>query len=294
MSPQSLRDQHQTTNPRTQPTDGADPVEFFCGMGAASINICITFPMNKLMFRQQLYGISARAAVKQLQKEGLSKLYRGMLPPLVQKTTSLSIMFGMYDKYQKVLRTHKPSASNTGIKATSAVLAGCTEAILCPLERVQVLLQDKHYHKHFRNTVHALSELRSYGAQEYYRGLTPILMRNGPSNVLFFLGRGEIKQLLPPASTQSGEIMRDFVSGGVLGAFISTLFFPVNVVKAQMQSRVGGEFIGFRAAFVAVFEERNRKWSNLFRGMHVNYTRSLISWGIINASYELLKKYLTD
>ena len=119
-------------------------------------------------------------------------------------------------------------------------------------------------------------------------------MRNGPSNVLFFLGRGEFKQCLPPAETPSGEIMNDFISGGVLGAFISTLFFPVNVVKAQMQCKVGGEFIGFREAFRAVFEERGRRWPSLFRGVHVNYTRSLVSWGIINASYELLKKYMTE
>ncbi len=26
----------------------------------------------------------------------------------------------------------------------------------------------------------------------------------------------------------------------------------------------------------------------MFYGVHVNYTRALISWGIINASYELL------
>jgi hypothetical protein len=27
----------------------------------------------------------------------------------------------------------------------------------------------------------------------------------------------------------------------------------------------------------------------MFRGVHINFTRSLISWGIINASYEVIK-----
>lgn len=198
----------------------------------------------------------------------------------------------MYDKYQKTLRTQFPTMPGLANKATAAMFAGCTEALLAPLERVQVLLQDKHYHAHFRNTAHAFSELRPYGVTEYYRGLTPILLRNGPSNVLFFLGRGEIKKLLPPLQSPGGDIAGDFISGGVLGAVISTLFFPVNVAKAHMQSRVGGHFISFHVALVTVYEERNRKLSHLFRGIHVNFMRSLISWGVINASYEVLKKYL--
>lgn len=38
-------------------------------------------------------------------------------------------------------------------------LAGSAEAILCPLERVQVLLQSAHYHERFYNTGHALKEV---------------------------------------------------------------------------------------------------------------------------------------
>ena len=30
--------------------------------------------------------------------------------------------------------------------AVSAMLAGCTEALLCPFERVQTVLQDKKFH----------------------------------------------------------------------------------------------------------------------------------------------------
>ena len=73
---------------------------------------------------------------------------------------------------------------------------------------------------------------------------------------------------------------------------ISTAFFAVNVVKTRTQSQVGGGFPNFRVTFVTVFRERNCSWRRTFLGVHVNYSRSLISWGIINASYELLKKML--
>lgn len=62
--------------------------EFVCGYGAAFINICITFPINKVMFRQMAYGIRTNSALLQMKKEGISHLYRGLLPPLLQKTLS--------------------------------------------------------------------------------------------------------------------------------------------------------------------------------------------------------------
>ena len=270
-----------------------DPREFVCGWGSASINVVMTFPMNKVIFRQQLYGIRTHVAVRQLQKEGLVHLYRGLMPPFLQKTTSMSLMFGMYDAIQRMLHYAVPSLPIYVNKSTAAILAGCTEATLAPFERVQTLMQDIHKRNHWKNTLHAFRDIHSqHGVLEFYRGLGPILVRNGLSNAMFFLGREDIKKMLPPATTSGGDVFLNFVSGAVLGAFISTIFFPVNVVKTQMQSKVGGDFVGFKETFNVVFQERNRSWKKIFYGAHWNFSRSLISWGVINASYELLKQGL--
>jgi len=256
------------------------------------VNITATFPLNKVMFRQQLYGINVSNAIRQLRREGWLNLYRGVMPPLMQKTTSLSIMFGTYHQYQSLLQSHAPVLSNRLNKSGAAFLAGTTEALLAPFERVQTLLQDKSCHQPYKNTWHALKSLRVYGMTEYYRGLSPVLLRNGPSNILFFVFRGDLKECLPTADSASGNILADFISGGLLGAFISTLFFPVNVVKTKMQSSVGGPFPGMWVTFVAIMKERDYRLDKLYRGVHVNYTRSIISWGLINASYEIFKSYL--
>ena len=65
-----------------------DSREFICGYGAAFINICLTFPINKVIFRQMVYGMRTNSALLQLRKEGLYHLYRGLLPPLMSKTLS--------------------------------------------------------------------------------------------------------------------------------------------------------------------------------------------------------------
>ncbi|KAB7505984.1 Solute carrier family 25 member 51 [Armadillidium nasatum] len=195
-----------------------DNREFVCGWGAAFINITVTFPMNKIMFRQMLHGISTARAVAQLKKEGVKNLYRGILPPLCQKTISTSVMFGMFEQYGQLFRHYLPGLSPGVNMATSASLAGCTEAILCPLERIQTVLQDRKFHGMYK--IH-----------------------------LWRLG------------------MYPFVW-------------------------VGGPFLSIFGTFSDVFESRGRKLSGLFKGVHVNFTRALVSWGIINASYEVLLKTL--
>jgi hypothetical protein len=83
------------------------------------------------------------------------------------------------------------------------------------------------------------------------------------------------------------SVARDFVSGAVLGATISTVFFPINVAKSVMQSQLGGPFPGVVPTMTRLYRERNG-FHGLFRGGHINYSRSLLSWGIINSTYEFL------
>ncbi|MCL4128524.1 UNVERIFIED_CONTAM: hypothetical protein GTU68_001586 [Idotea baltica] len=236
-----------------------------------------------------LHGISTNHAMRQLRKEGLKNLYRGILPPLGQKTISTSIMFGMFEKYKVLFRSHCPFLGSRWCCSCCSCPCWCTEAILCPLERIQVILQDKKFHGLYKNTLHCATELNKFGFSEYYRGLYLILLRNSASNILFFGLRKEIKEAVPPfGDSWYDHFLFDFLSGALLGAFISTIMYPTNVVKSHQQSQVGGPFQSIHGTFLDVYEARGRKLRKLFKGVHVNYTRALLSWGIINASYEIL------
>lgn len=266
---------------------------YVCGSIAALTNVMLTFPIQKVLFRQQLHGVRAIEAVQQLQREGLRNLYRGLLPPLLQKSTTVAMMFGLYQDFSRVSLDR---AKGTGIpewvtRGFAAVMAGTAEAALTPFERVQTLLQDHRHHGRFNNTAHTFRTLLSeYGVRECYRGLVPILLRNGPSNVLFFGLRGPIKEQLPQATTKTGNLVNDFVCGGLLGAGLGIMFYPLNVIKSRAQSQVGGDFRPTREVLLTVWRERGGSLAMLFRGAHLNYHRSLLSWGIINATYELLLK----
>ena len=53
--------------------------DFFRGYMASTVNILMTFPANKLMFRQQVLGSTVPVAFDSLRRDGLHRLYRGRM-----------------------------------------------------------------------------------------------------------------------------------------------------------------------------------------------------------------------
>jgi hypothetical protein len=265
--------------------------EYAAGFLSSATNILLTYPVNKLIFRQQIYRLTTIDAYQQLKHEGFLILYRGMALPLLQKTFSLSIMFGANAHYLHLFQTFSKQ-DHWYYQPISSALAGSTEAILTPLERTQVLLQTPKFNKRIHNVLHAFMLLyREYGIIEYYRGLSLILIRNSLSNVIFFACRKPMKDLLPKASTNFQHSLYDFVSGGLLGAFLSTLTYPINVLKNIQQSELGGQRDRPWKILRSVYEQRGHSIKEFYIGAKWNFLRSLVSWGIINSTYEY---YLTS
>lgn len=143
-----------------------------------------------------LHGVAASSAYQQLRQEGIFFLYRGIFPPLAQKTVSLSLMFGVYDGTRRPLVDMGCNAYMA--KTVAGLTAGTVEAALMPFERIQTLLADSTYHSLFKNTAQAFRYVwQTHGLRELYRGLSPILLRNGPSNSMFFVMREEVAERLP-------------------------------------------------------------------------------------------------
>lgn len=88
------------------------------------------------------------------------------------------------------------------------------------------------------------------------------------------------------------QTAQEFMSGAVIGAVTSSIFYPLNVIKVAMQSTMGTSSISMWLAFLNVYKERGSKIANVYRGCTVNCTRAFISWGIMNTAYEHMKKIL--
>lgn len=88
--------------------------------------------------------------------------------------------------------------------------------------------------------------------------------------------------------------MQEFLAGALIGATISSLFYPINVIKVSMQSSMGTARISMITAFRNVYNERGRSLSNVYKGVSVNCSRAFISWGIMNTAYEHIKQFLHE
>lgn len=153
-----------------------------------------------------LHGVKVKTAFHQLHSEGITYLYRGIGPPLLQKTLSLSVMFGVYDGVKKIT-IEQYEINEYSAKFIAGIVSGSLEAVLMPFERVQTVLADAAYHEKYKNTHHAFRMICSeFGWKELYRGMMPIIIRNGPSNAVFFLLREEAQKL--PHKVSSCEYLR--------------------------------------------------------------------------------------
>lgn len=196
-------------------------------------------------------------------------------------------MFSMYEGCKERLYTLTSNDILTRILA--AHIAGTAEAILMPLERVQTLLQDWRYHDKFKNTPHAFKYLlKNYGISECYRGLVPIIYRNSSSNLMFFIMKEHSNEWMG----ERQSLLTSFINGALIGGLTSTIFYPMNVIKIHMQSKIGGNFEKFITVTREIYIARNRSVMLFYNGVHLNCMRSFISWGVINASYDFLKKIM--
>ncbi|VDO04089.1 unnamed protein product [Rodentolepis nana] len=273
------------------------PREYVCGAVASMTNLIIVFPLHKTVFFQQLEGVRFSAAFARLRLEGLTHLFRGLLPPLLQRSTSASVMFGFQSQSQRFLNRNEATVKLSPYLKTiiSATMAGSLEAALTPFERVQTLLQSSNNSLLYKNTSRALySLLKSHGIHELYRGCTPIFLRNCIGNIFYFVGKDRLMESGQYQDLPSGQRhLTDFLIGGFLGSTIGVIIYPLNVAKCQMQSVVGTKFTSLRSSVLTLLNERQHvKIRRLYSGLPANVGRSLLSWGIITMVYEWLLTFI--
>lgn len=251
----------------------------------------VVFPIYKTIFRQQIHNSSIRQAVAQLKKEGYRKLYRGVVPPLIQRTLTGTVLFGVQGTFlhQLASQTVFPSSA---LPALAGLGTGVVEAlVLTPYERIQNLLQNSQNDQKLPNMKSVLMELnKQRPASGYYRAFLPIAVRNALGSTLYFGLKGPIydamhAQGLPP-------LVASFASGTLASWPITFVVFPMSVLVANMQKNLEGEVKGMMAYWRILWEGRQQSVRQLYRGGSLVILRSCISWGVTTALYDWQQRQL--
>ncbi|KAL6090273.1 hypothetical protein STEG23_029461 [Scotinomys teguina] len=264
-------------------------------LGAISnfMSTFLTFPIYKVVFRQQIHAIAVSEAVRQLWHEGPQHFYRGIYPPLLSKTLQGTLLFGTYDSLLCFLSPVGPHS--LGQRWTAGLMSGVVEAVaLSPFERVQNVLQDARKQACFPSTSSILKEFNSYGlwgrlSLGYYRGFWPVLVRNSLGSALYFSFKDPIQDVL----TRQGlpHWVPALVSGSVNGTITCLVLYPLIVLVANMQSHIGWQRMpSLWASAQDVWDTRGRKILLIYRGGSLIILRSSVTWGLTTAIHDFLQR----
>lgn len=273
--------------------------DFGAGCVAGVSSIAVTYPLGKLVTRQQVDGHGAWQAGQHMWREGASMLYRGAQPLLVQRGLQLGIMFGMYGKIFAQLsccsltRTLHPS--DNSVRFAAGALAGSTDAlVLTPLERVQTLMQlrqSKHCSlagaRSIRGVTTALAQV---GKRELYRGVGTAVLRNGLCTACYFTLLPHARESYGAARSFASERRwqlllpvlqsvrcEDFVCGVGLGCGLSVFVFPMSTIMKRQQMRTSGRHISMREAAQRI-AARGGTTLAVYRGLPAFMVKSAAAW----------------
>ncbi|KAJ1947771.1 hypothetical protein GGF37_000148 [Kickxella alabastrina] len=230
--------------------DGALPFHFQFAAGAIAgvSEILCMYPLDvaktRLMLQVGKGGSDQYKSIidvfsRIIKEEGPTRLYRGILPPIMVEAPKRAIKFASNDTYgtayMKLFGAEKltqPLAILTGVSA------GITEAmIVATPELVKIRLQAKENAGRYTGTMDCVRKIYAQeGLRAFANGLEATIWRHALWNGGYFGSIFAIREVMPKASSKKGELVNNFIAGAIGGTIGTTLNTPPDVVKTRIQN----------------------------------------------------------
>jgi len=135
--------------------------------------------------------------------------------------------------------------------------------------------------------------IRNEGPLALYKGIESTLWRHATWNggyfgVIFF-----VKDQLPKAKTEGGNMFVNFIAGAIAGTFGTVLNTPADVVKSRIQNASKGQNIKYTwtiPSLITIYREEGFK--ALYKGFVPKVVRLGPGGGILLVVYEYVSKLL--
>ncbi|KAJ7076558.1 hypothetical protein B0H15DRAFT_790457 [Mycena belliarum] len=254
-------------------TSATDSIKSFIagGFGGASaVLVGHPFDLTKTRLQTASAGVYTGAidvVKKTVAKDGITGLYRGMVPPLLGVTPIFAISFWAYDASKKLIITATPNRTSDVLTIPELAAAGFLSAVpttlvTAPVERAKVLLQVQGQggseHK-YKGVLDVMKHLyKEGGLKSIFRGSGATLARDGPGSAAYFAAYEITKKALTPAGSSPSELNLGaiIVAGGTAGVAMWSLAIPPDakinvsflnipqVLKSRLQSAPTGTYSG--------------------------------------------------
>ncbi|KAJ1662347.1 hypothetical protein IW140_005870 [Coemansia sp. RSA 1813] len=285
------------------------------GTIAGAVEGAATYPTELVKTKMQLQGSQqyvsqgghlykgaidcAKSTVK---TEGITGLYRGLTPMLVGNAAKAGVRFLTYDTVKARLRDSEgrltmPRMMLAGLCA--GVIEGGT--VVAPTETIKTrLIHDQCMpQRQYRGMVHCVeTAVRMEGVRGIYRGVVPVMARQGANSCVRFAAYDTMKQWVIGYRASSGLGDSDqlpfaytFGIGMVAGIVTVYATMPLDVVKTRMQSPSAG--LEYRSSLHCAYRVgASEGITALWKGATPRLSRLMFSGAIVFAVYEEAIKLL--
>ncbi|KAJ7275192.1 carnitine/acyl carnitine carrier [Mycena haematopus] len=240
----------------------ADQIKSFIAGGFGGVSAVLVghpFDLTKTRLQTAPAGIYTGAidvVKKTVAKDGLTGLYRGMLPPLLGVTPIFAISFWAYGASKQLILSTTPNRTSDVLTIPELAAAGFLSAVpttlvTAPVERAKVLLQvqgqggSEHKYKGVFDVMKHL--YKEGGMKSIFRGSGATLARDGPGSAAYFAAYEVTKKALTPAGQSPSQLNLGAIvlAGGTAGVAMWAVAIPPDVLKSRLQSAPTGTYSGF-------------------------------------------------
>ncbi|KAG5281750.1 hypothetical protein AALO_G00048400 [Alosa alosa] len=261
----------------TEPGRRISPVKNFVAGGVAGA--CLLFaghPLDTIKVRLQtqpkvsptqyvLYTGTYDCFRKTVSKEGILGLYRGMGAPLAGVAPMMAISFFGFGLGKQLLQSD-PNIPHTYAQIfMSGMLGGVfTTVIVAPGERIKCLLQVQSTSGQLKYAGPVDCAIRLYkeqGIRSVYKGTVLTLIRDVPSNGLYFLTYEYVKRLLTPEGESVHHLStpKIILAGGTAGILNWVIALPPDVLKSNFQTAADGRYRGLMDVLKELIREEGAR-----------------------------------
>ncbi|KAF5383954.1 hypothetical protein D9757_007353 [Collybiopsis confluens] len=292
------------------------------GTTAGAIEAFITYPTEFIKTRSQFGGkkLAPLQIIREtLKTKGVLGLYSGCTALVLGNATKAGVRFVSYDQFKNMLADSEgkvsaprslvgvfisifllseilPRVDITVSQLLAGLGAGMIEAIFAvtPSETIKTKLIDdaNRPNPQYRGLIHGTATIiRQEGLSGIYRGLFPVMMRQGANSAVRFTTYSTLKQVVQgqarPGQTLPSTIT--FGIGAIAGLVTVYTTMPLDVIKTRMQSLEARSQYrnSFHCAYRIFTEEGLRRF---WTGTTPRLARLVMSGGIVFTVYENIIK----
>jgi solute carrier family 25 aspartate/glutamate transporter 12/13 len=273
---------------------------FTLGSIAGATGATAVYPIDLVKTRMQnqrtgsyigelMYRNSFDCFKKVIRHEGVTGLYRGLVPQLMGVAPEKAIKLTMNDFMRDKL-SNSQGQMPLYCEMIAGGSAGASQVMFTnPLEIVKIRLQVAGEVASTQR-VSALSVVRELGFFGLYKGARACLLRDIPFSAIYFPAYAHLKPKFADENGYNGPLSL-LVSGAIAGMPVASLVTPADVIKTRLQvvAREGQTtYNGLLDATRKIYAEEG--FRAFWKGAIARMCRSSPQFGVTLVTYELLQR----